>query len=83
MKRALRGARCLRGRRPSSLGLGRVIGGGVAAAFVRPVDSSTLSAYRTQSVSFDMLEMMEDECEEEDGTYVPGQANVSLPCLLN
>ena len=53
-----------------------MIGGGVAAAFVRPVDSST-QCIQDAVVSFDMLEMMEDECEE-DGTYVPGQANVSL-----
>ncbi len=69
MKRALRGARCLRGRRPSSLGFGRVCGGGISATFVRPVEVGTLSMFRTLSVSFDMLEMIE-ECrdEEEDGT---------------
>ena len=69
MKRALRGARCLRGRRPSSLGLSRVVGGGIAATFVRPVEVGNFSAFRTLSVSFDLLETMEG-CgdEEEDGT---------------
>ena len=69
MKRALRGARCLRGRRPSSLGLSRVCGGGIVATFARTVEVSNLSMFRTLSVSFDMLEMMEGcKDEDEDGT---------------
>ena len=69
MKRALRGARCLRGRRPSSLGFGRRCGGGIAAQFIQPVEVNKLSMFRTLSLSFDVLEIMdESKDEDEDGT---------------